>query len=184
MDIFLQIELDDLKKETKDNNVSTFEQVQEYLSVIPYINYGGCGVSALAMYRWLKKNNQLKHTKFVYLYCKNSEDTYIKNQQVLKDELNNPLAPSHIVLLHNDKEIDVEFESTTVYYFKHIVEEERFVVKTVNTLESWNPDFNRKVYVRLIEKKLGIDLSDIISNEKQIDNYYQKKYQEKYNKYL
>ena len=176
MDTFLQIEIDDLKKETKDNKVSTFEEVQNYLSVIPYINYGGCGISALAMYRWLKKHNQLKHTKFVYLYCKNSEETYVRNQKTLKGELNNPLAPSHVILLHDGKQIDIEFESDTVYYFRHVVEDERFLIKTINTLESWNADFNRKVYVRMIEKKLGIDLSDIISSEKQIDNYYQEIY--------
>ena len=30
-------------------------EVQEFLSDIPYINNGGCGIAMLAMYRWLKR---------------------------------------------------------------------------------------------------------------------------------
>jgi len=35
----------------------TFEDVQEAINQVPCINRGGCGIAALAMARWIKKNN-------------------------------------------------------------------------------------------------------------------------------
>jgi phosphotransferase system glucose/maltose/N-acetylglucosamine-specific IIC component len=47
----------------------TFKEVRDYLSGIPAISRGGCGVAALAMYLWLKKNNKLSDGfEFVLLY--------------------------------------------------------------------------------------------------------------------
>ena len=48
--------------------VKTFDEVLNFLSNIPSINCGGCGISALAMYRWLKKHGKTtEETAFYYL---------------------------------------------------------------------------------------------------------------------
>ena len=39
--------------------IKTLKQVQKFLSNIPNINRGGCGISALALYRWLENNGNI-----------------------------------------------------------------------------------------------------------------------------
>ena len=57
-------------------------QAQAFLNDIPSINIGGCGISALSLYRWLKKENELKDVKFVYLY--DDKNDYLNNKRVLR----------------------------------------------------------------------------------------------------
>ena len=43
--------------------INNFGDVQEFLSEIPHINRGGCGIASLAMFLWLKKNKELRKRK-------------------------------------------------------------------------------------------------------------------------
>jgi hypothetical protein len=35
--------------------ITTFEDVRKFLSQVPKIDDGGCGIAALSMYRWVEK---------------------------------------------------------------------------------------------------------------------------------
>ena len=51
--------------------MSRFEalsEVRNYLNSISYINNGGCGIAALVMFRWMKKNRiSTKGVKFHFM---------------------------------------------------------------------------------------------------------------------
>lgn len=49
--------------------MKNLNDIKNELDCIPAINWGGCGLSALAMYRWLKDNDKLVGDEFfVFLY--------------------------------------------------------------------------------------------------------------------
>ena len=145
--------------------MKTLKEVQEFLNDIYNINRGGCGISALALYRWLEKNGQLNgNTKFVYLYHSYNRDEYLNNDKVLREKTGKPLACAHAGLLHKNNYLDSNGKVDISYYtFVHHVNEEDFILKSINNLSSWNDAFNRE-HISRIEKKLGIDLSDIVES--------------------
>ena len=140
--------------------METLKEVQKYLNQIDNINTGGCGISALAMYRWLKKNDQLQNTKFVY--CYSSKDVYLNNSNVLRNKSGKASATSHAVLLHDGQFIDSKgIKDISIYGWVQIIEEEEFIIKTLNDdVSEWNSYFDRNNIVK-IEQELGIDLSDV-----------------------
>ena len=81
--------------------IKKIKDVQDFLSEIPNINLGGCGVSALSMYRWLEKNNELDNSKFIFLY--NNQEHYLNNSNVLKEGDGSPLPPTHCCISHEGK---------------------------------------------------------------------------------
>ena len=138
------------------------DQVQKYLNSIPNINAGGCGISALSIYRWLKKNNKLDDTKFIYLY--REKYRYLNNSSILKKKNGKPQAPSHIALLYDGQFIDSSGEIKLTYGWVQIIDEEEFLKETLNNLNDWNNMFDRN-NIPKIEGYLGIDLSDIKKEE-------------------
>ena len=63
----------------------TFEDVKEFLSNIDSINSGGCGLSALVMYRWLKKYNKLSEgTKILFL--DNDLNNHLNNKECMSNK--------------------------------------------------------------------------------------------------
>ena len=145
--------------------MKTLTEVRRYLKTINYINAGGCGIAALAMYMWLKKNQpkKLYNLKIVYLYT-NSRD-YMYNQTNLKyNNKNNMHVPSHICLLINKKYIDVNNKiSTHMYRHIQIIDVPKGatyllnIINNPNSNNGWNYAFNRK-NVSCIEKILSINL--------------------------
>ena len=76
----------------------TFEDVKEFLSNIDYINSGGCGLSALVMYRWLKKYDKLtEDIKIIFL--DNDEYNYKNNKECMTNKQGVLEAPSHVIML-------------------------------------------------------------------------------------
>jgi hypothetical protein len=146
--------------------MKTLGDVQTFLSNIPNIKYGGCGISALAMYRWLKKNNKLKKSvKFLFLH---SYDGYLyrNNKKYVEQKIGSPTACSHVGLFYNNRTIDCDgFINTRNYKYKVKTSDENVMVMAINNLGDWNTDFNRK-HIKKIEKKLEIDMSDVISSRK------------------
>ncbi|MFW9873500.1 MAG: hypothetical protein ACFFG0_10385 [Candidatus Thorarchaeota archaeon] len=142
--------------------IKTLEDVQLYLISIPAIHSGGCGVSALAMYRWLEKHKKLDNTKFVYLYS--SEYDYNRNSNIMKNRNGNLKAPDHCILLHEGQFIDASGIVNLKCWgnYVQIIDEEQLVRDSVKDKDaSWNHAFERDKYIKEIEKKLKIDLSDI-----------------------
>lgn len=140
----------------------TLFSVRRKLSNIPNINIGGCGISALAMYRWIKKHNP---NAMVVFYFDNYEgDIFKANQKYFTKKRGKPKAPKHIFIGYNGKLFDCEksFEpekTNDVYLLTTINEHD--LVAAINNKHTWNPIFNRE-YVDRIEQEVGVDLSDII----------------------
>ena len=80
--------------------METLWEVQNYLNEIDYINSGGCGISAYSMYLWLKKNNLINSSfRFVLCYKGYSEDIYVNNSNVLRNNKGKAIAPNHMACL-------------------------------------------------------------------------------------
>lgn len=147
--------------------MKTLKSVQNVLNSICDINYGGCGISALAMYRWLKNNNKLKgNESFTYLYI-SFDNCFYENDPILKKEVDRRLSScSHIMLNRGGKHYDSEgsnVKSRFTRKHKKITEEQ--LIESLNFGE-WNDTFDRETYIPFIEKKLNVDLSDIV-----VDHY-------------
>lgn len=132
------------------------------------INNGGCAIFALALYRYLKKTNQLKgDEKFVYLYREWDEDSYKTNEYCLKGDLDpeyNVMSCTHACLYHNGVYIDSNGELITARY--DLIQEipvsleKDFLVNSLNK-GGWNWMFERDWNIPIIERILKVDLSDI-----------------------
>ncbi len=143
----------------------TLKQVQKFLDNIPDIDRGGCGISALAMYRWLKNNGDKSNIKFVFLYEYGDEKEYLTNKRVLKDKEGEPVACSHCCILHGKKFIDSEgVVDIEEYEWVQIIKEEDFLKRSLANIGEWNPRFDRHNICK-IEEELGIDLGDIKDDE-------------------
>lgn len=140
------------------------KKVRKIISKIPDIHRGGCAISAIAMYRWLKMHNPNADVEFVYIY--NNLHIYKNNNSYLfgNERLQSPLkfySPFHCCLLYNGKIIDAYGEVDIRQWgkFIHIIPYEGLVLKNINEF-AWSRIFERKNIER-IENKLKIDLSDI-----------------------
>jgi hypothetical protein len=151
------------------NEPKTFDEVREFLSRIYSIHGGGCGVAALAMYKWLKKNNQLTYDfKFVICYDPDYDDDnrYLNNMKVLRTKEGKAMATSHMGIINGGVPIDSWGSiQLTRYGLIQFVAFEWFMTNMINNKGSWNSEFNRDESIPLIEKTLDIDLSEIKINK-------------------
>jgi hypothetical protein len=138
--------------------LSTFAELRANLARIPNIHGGGCGISALAMYKWLKENKKLsKDFKFYFFYSFIAGNDYEYNNRVLRNEIDNQLeVPCHIGIYYRGRIIDCKSEVVR-YTFSHPVELEHLdaVVKMINDPHEWNYSFNRSVHLPVIESFIG-----------------------------
>lgn len=142
--------------------LTTLEEVMNFLSSIDSIGRGGCGISALAMYRWLKKHG-LTNEQTAFYYLENDYDRHNNNRQYTSNKDIALIAPCHVVLYHNDRTIDCEgFKAIGNYPYKLLEQSEEFLIKMINNIHTWNCAFRRKDHVKNIARTLGIDLSDVL----------------------
>jgi hypothetical protein len=141
----------------------TFEDVKEFLSNIDSINCGGCGLSALVMYRWLKKYDKLTEDIKI-LFLDNDEYNYKNNKECMSNKQGILKAPSHIVMLYDTFHIDCSGNQYNVAQrYDYILEvAEDYLVNSLNNVTSWNISFDRNEAISVIENNLHIDLSDVI----------------------
>jgi hypothetical protein len=153
--------------------LTTLNQVRRFLDNFEYINYGGCGIAALSMYRWLKKNNMLKGNEcFIFLYQAN-DFYYNTNERFFKGLSKNIVSCTHVVLKIDDEYYDTTGKTRTMFLWRYLsqhdnIPEDNLIIALNN--DCWNYLFDRKLYVPIIEKVLGIDLSDIIIDVKELNN--------------
>lgn len=144
----------------------TLNQVRLYLSTIPRINAGGCAISALAMYRWLKKKGRLNwDTAIVYTYTSTTNPYYMQNSKAIQlGKLDHLTACCHAYLLHGGCIIDcdrvVPLSTNRAMRKTMTVMTEEQVVASLN-IACWNAFFQRKPHVTQIAAKLRIDMRDI-----------------------
>jgi len=147
--------------------IKNFNDVREFLSDIPNINAGGCGVSTLAMFLWLKKNKGVqKGLRVVYLYEDDSHDRAQKyqNSRFLKGVHPQARSCSHCVLTYDGetffdcaKEVHIDhFKNKQIIPYKKT---ESFLRQSLLNQDDWNVMFSRKVYKPMIERVLNINLN-------------------------
>jgi hypothetical protein len=145
--------------------MKTLLEVKEFLNDVDYINSGGCGVAALAMYRWMEKNNMLKGNEtFTFLYVSNDNFFYDNNEKYFKGKEQLIIAPAHVVLNIDGEYIDSTSRSMERFQYhyprKHENVTEEELLKSLND-PHWNDLFERDCDVPFIADELGIDLSDV-----------------------
>lgn len=147
-------------KTAKRTSKMTLKQAQKYLSKIDNINEGGCGISALAMYQFIKNNGRIGNTKFVFLY--NRKKRYLNNRKSVDG--GKVYASSHCCLFNDGKFIDCDgiVKDVKDYRWIHMADEEEFIVRAINNVGDWNSNFDRK-HVREIEMKLNVELGVEVS---------------------
>ncbi len=151
--------------------MNTLQEVRNYLEDIPKIDHGGCGLAALAMYRWLKKNHKgrRKRLLFVYLYSQKTDSYFTNNKKILEGNMGEPTSCGHACIYYDGKYMDSSIIIDVSYYgsVQHITEEE-FIKDSINNIGKWNVKFDR-YYVDVIAEALDIDLSDIVKRNKDGD---------------
>jgi hypothetical protein len=125
------------------------DSVLGYLNSIPNINSGGCGIAALAIIRWLKKNKK-KSAKAVYL----DDDWYPALDR----------APGHVSVRLGQDYLDATghngFGHPRIWEYNREYNE-RHLVQAVNNIGTWNDSFERAYWTPIIADELGVDLSDV-----------------------
>jgi hypothetical protein len=149
-----------------ETKIETLEEAREYLASIPCIHLGGCGISALALSRWIKKNANMVATT-LFVLGDNSGMFYMTNSKVIIDSTVEPDVCAHIGLIvydaaHNQQYIidAKDVYDMGRYSYVNVVSDERLMVRSINRVDRWNEEFDR-TYVKDIEHVLAIDLSDI-----------------------
>lgn len=135
------------------------KEIQQKLNNTSNINSGGCGVSALALHRWLTKIGvDKKDLSIVYLY-----DTFWRydcNKNNIKNKSAVLTAPEHCCLYYKKQ----YFDSTGIININSFTYKQRFktvskLVKSINE-SNWNTLFDRDNVDR-IAQQLKIIMKDV-----------------------
>jgi hypothetical protein len=144
--------------------INNFGDVQEFLSEIPHINRGGCGIASLAMFLWLKKNKELrKGVRVVYFYDGVSYDEFKSNKSYISGVSKRATSCTHAAITF-DKEMYFDCKDiidTSAYEKKMIIpfrKTEKFLLDSLKEQEDWNFMFNRAKYLPMIERVLKIEI--------------------------
>ena len=141
--------------------MDTLTEVRQYLSTISHIHSGGCGISALSMFRWCKNHNIL-----IEIVCLEDDKKLVESnlKKLSKGITKNLFVPEHCGIKLGEKIIDCfPGNDNKISYFEgsYLVTESE-MVDIINTGNAWNDSFCRcKKCLKDIEINLEIDLSDI-----------------------
>ena len=130
------------------------------LDVIDDLNFGGCGIAALAVIAWAKKRFPKKSLTIAYIYTIGLVKFARTNQEILMDgDYENLWVPYHIALFVDGDFIDSGGIIENTERYAEIVKS-RSVNDLIMFLEygEWNSDFDRTSGIRKINKILGINL--------------------------
>lgn len=140
-----------------------FEERLYRLNEINNINAGGCGVAAVAIYRFLTQNGLYsKYLSFAFAYkgwdASLYESNLNKHNNGNYDELE---VPSHVVLKFKNKFfIDSNgYDTDPQYDLFHDVSHDEVLINVNHS--GWNWIFDRRKEIPKIEKILNVNLSDI-----------------------
>lgn len=140
--------------------MKNFKELREYLASIPNINSGGCGYATLFMYQWLKIHKPKLKTEIIFGQSYDSS-SYHDNDAYFKGLHNVTNSCNHAFLKIKNKYIDCEkYIDLERYPYSHNISNPKFVLITLKNRHNWNSTFDRH-WVRIMEKKIGIKLSDI-----------------------
>lgn len=131
--------------------------VREYLSEIPNINLGGCGIAALTMLRVLKKNNI--QARIIFLHESDEIEQFSTNKLALEDNDIDPIACSHIGVKVGNRAFDCNEDLKLKNWERIETEDEKYLLRMINN-PRWNKKFDRE-NVKKIEEHTGVCLSDV-----------------------
>ena len=141
--------------------LEAFARKAKVISKIRNLNCGGCGVAALAMYRYLTANGirvEIYAGYRDYLCYEHSRD--IKR---IRNGLDPLYVPNHIYLKVGAKLYDSDMNSKELNAdFVHSAKiNERMLLTLLNESSNWNHAFDRKSHINFIEAVFEVDLSDV-----------------------
>lgn len=146
-----------IRKYFTKQKFKTFHEVRSFMNTIPCINHGGCGISALAMYDAAVKEKL--NSKIVYAYDWWNSETI--NQQYKKGKTLYAASAAHVMISINDVLYDSEGEKEYDDFEWFLSADDEITREhLVNSLNhgSWNPIFDRKTWLPVIEKFIGYKL--------------------------
>ena len=150
----------------RNQGFKRFYDVRNYLDRIYAINWGGCGISALTMFRWLKKYKGVELGENCYfLYCHSTGSSNLDSNKKAVKNKETGYSCSHVVLYYNGKYYDSSGEARPfINYIERNcfkIYDEQWIVDSLNNLSArWNNVFSRQ-NVKDIAKKTKVCLNDI-----------------------
>jgi len=133
------------------------EDLRFFLSNLPSINEGGCGIAALAMYKLLQSIGI--ESKIVYMHKSYALSSALNNLNFDAGNSVQPDAATHICLFYEGKFIDCNKEIDPSEYKYILFADESKLLKSLKLAHRWNSDFNREQNIPEIEKFLGFRLN-------------------------
>jgi hypothetical protein len=132
----------------------TFKQTVKSLDKITDINYGGCGLAALALFDAAKREG--KKVKIVYCYTGWDANELHKNNQFKEGKRKKATSCHHVVIKLGKR----YWDSTGTLSKKEIknfytVDEEitrKHLIASINNKGAWNDVFKRKKWMPEIKK--------------------------------
>lgn len=140
----------------------SFNEVRKTVNNVPQINRGGCGIAALALIRWIRKNKpeEIKHIKMCFMYERWSEEQEIKsNRRWVKGQRKTPYIPSHIMLTYKGVLFDSKVVGDSYGYVMDPMPS-KVLLNAIN-FNGWNHNFKRRKNVRELGRKLSINMNDV-----------------------
>lgn len=141
----------------------TFEEIKQTLSGFDKINFGGCGLAALALYDAAIKEG--KNAEIVYFYTSRFSGFVKMNEDFKKGVTDTAQSASHIMVKINDLYYDAlhEVKGESVYKvgnwtfeYSHQVTREHLISSLL--FGGWNDSFNRKHYLPILNNFVGYEL--------------------------
>lgn len=140
------------------------------LNEIENRNSGGCLLMCLCFYRWLKKNNYDTSSFQIKQYDYFDKEKINHNISWLNSKTGYPESSYHYTWIYDGEEYDSNGSYKPNEDLAFVILDglntkvtditDYFCVKALNNAD-WNFSFDRKKSIPLIEKNLGINLSDI-----------------------
>lgn len=142
-------------------------QARKILNDIPNINNGGCLIAAYAMYKYLHNhyNDLFDETIVIVQYAREFGD-HLNNQNFIEGTELSAVSATHFGISINNGKTAYDSRGRIGKYedysdkYKLIIPHElttEFVISALND-SAWNPTFNKKKYIPIIQKKLDVRL--------------------------
>lgn len=137
------------------NKPKTFEDLRKFLSDIPYINNGGCGIAALAMYFFLKDKGE--QVNLVFFHKIHDAERAVSNIKVNIENGITASSANHCGIFYNGQFLDCDAILNPSSYLCVIFTTD-IIMREAVIKSQWNSDFDRGYYLSKIEEYIGFSL--------------------------
>lgn len=132
---------------------NSFRDTRRFLNQIAFINQGGCGVAALALYDAAVRDG--KNPKIVYLYSPFFDyGSQQINEKFKQGKVKRAAPASHVVLKvgRNYWDSDGIIPAARIsFYQKDDTITREHLISSINNRGAWNTTFNRKYWIPKIK---------------------------------